>query len=49
MSLMVRESMIPDVVDEIHASTSLRQDGTISARPSFCAKCMTGSANFSQC
>ena len=46
MSLMVRESMIPDVVDEIHASTGLRQDGTISALTSFCAKCMTGFGQF---
>ena len=46
MSLMLRESMIPDVIDEIQASTGLRQDGTVSALTSFCAKCMTGFGQF---
>ena len=46
ISLMTRESMVPDIIDQVHKESNLRQDGTISALTSFCAKCMTGLGQF---
>ncbi len=46
ISLMTRESMIPDVIDAIHLDSKIRQDATISSLTSFCAKCMTGFGQF---
>ena len=46
MSLMARESMVPDMIDQVQQESKLRQDGTISALTSFCAKCMTGLGQF---
>ncbi|MDC3098123.1 MFS transporter [Gammaproteobacteria bacterium] len=46
MSLMTRESMVPDMIDQVQQESNLRQDGTISSLTSFCAKCMTGLGQF---
>ena len=46
MSLMTRESMVPDMIDQVQKESKLRQDGTISSLTSFCAKCMTGLGQF---
>ncbi|RPG42810.1 MAG: hypothetical protein CBC72_004370 [Gammaproteobacteria bacterium TMED112] len=46
MSLMARESMVPDMIDQVQQESKLRQDGTISSLTSFCAKCMTGLGQF---
>ena len=46
ISLMTRESMIPDVIDAIYLESNIRQDATISSLTSFCAKCMTGFGQF---
>ena len=46
MSLMTRESMLPDMIDQVQKESKLRQDGTISSLTSFCAKCMTGLGQF---
>ena len=46
MSLMVRESMVPDMIDQVQQESNLRQDGAISSLTSFCAKCMTGLGQF---
>ena len=46
MSLMTRESMVPDMIDQVQKESNLRQDGTISSLTSFCAKCMTGLGQF---
>ena len=46
MSLMTRESMVPDMIDQVQQVSNLRQDGTISSLTSFCAKCMTGLGQF---
>ena len=46
ISLMTRESMVPDMIDQVQRESNLRQDGTISSLTSFCAKCMTGLGQF---
>ena len=46
MSLMTRESMVPDMIDQVQQESNLRQDGAISSLTSFCAKCMTGLGQF---
>ncbi len=46
VSLMARESMVPDIVDEISKSSEFRRDGSVSAITSFCAKCMSGLGQF---
>ena len=46
ISLMTRESMVPDMIDQVHKESNLRQDGAISSLTSFCAKCMTGLGQF---
>ena len=46
LSLMIRESMVPDIIDQVQSNSSLRQDATISSVTSFCAKCMTGLGQF---
>ena len=43
---MTRESMVPDMIDQVQQESNLRQDGTISSLTSFCAKCMTGLGQF---
>ena len=46
ISLMTRESMVPDMIDQVQKESNLRQDGAISSLTSFCAKCMTGLGQF---
>jgi len=46
ISLMIRESMVPDMIDQVQKESNLRQDGAISSLTSFCAKCMTGLGQF---
>jgi Na+/melibiose symporter-like transporter len=46
ISLMTRESMVPDMIDQVQRESNLRQDGAISSLTSFCAKCMTGLGQF---
>ena len=46
ISLMTRESMVPDMIDQVQRESKLRQDGAISSLTSFCAKCMTGLGQF---
>ena len=46
ISIMTRESMVPDMIDQVQKESNLRQDGAISSLTSFCAKCMTGLGQF---
>ena len=38
--------MVPDIVDQISQNTDVRNDGSVSAVTSFCAKCMSGLGQF---
>ena len=46
VSLISRESMVPDMVDKISKNSDFRRDGSVSSVTSFCAKCMSGFGQF---
>ena len=46
ISLMTRESMVPDMIDQVQKESNLRQDGAIRSLTSICANCMTGIGQF---
>ena len=46
ISLMTRESMVPDIIDEIEFQSEKRQEGAVSSLTSFCSKCMSGLGQF---
>ena len=46
VSLISRESMVPDMVDKISKNSEFRRDGSVSSVTSFCAKCMSGFGQF---
>tara|TARA_A100001011_G_scaffold400488_1_gene515470 strand:- start:45119 stop:46522 length:1404 start_codon:yes stop_codon:yes gene_type:complete len=46
ISLMTRESMIPDIIDQVYSDTKYRQEGAVSSITSFCSKCMSGVGKF---
>jgi len=46
VSLISRESMVPDMVDKLSKTSDFRRDGSVSSVTSFCAKSMSGFGQF---